>query len=112
MQGQVLQIKSQAEWKSLVLENPKPVIVDFYADWCGPCKVLKPKLHSLHEQSQGKWELAVVNVDIDDLQKISGQYASQGIPAVYLFNKGQQISTFLGNNEAKAKEMALKAATL
>ncbi|CAK87614.1 unnamed protein product (macronuclear) [Paramecium tetraurelia] len=112
MQDHTLTIQSENDWKTLVLENAKPVIVDFYADWCGPCKVLKPKLHSLLEQGQGKWELAIVNVDIEELQKVSSQYASQGIPAVYLFHKGQQISTFLGNNEAKAKDMAAKALTL
>ncbi|CAD8180083.1 unnamed protein product [Paramecium pentaurelia] len=112
MQGHILTIKTENDWKQLVLQNQKPVIVDFYADWCGPCKVLKPKLHNLHEQSQGKWELAVVDVDIEELQKISSQYASKGIPAVYLFHKGEKVSDFLGNNEAKAKEMASKAASL
>ncbi|CAD8116882.1 unnamed protein product [Paramecium sonneborni] len=112
MQGHTLAIKTFTDWNSQVLSNPKPVIVDFYADWCGPCKMLKPKLHSLHEQSQGKWELAVVNVDIEELQQISSKYANKGIPAVYLFHKGQEISNFLGNNEAKAKEMATKATTL
>ncbi|CAD8192155.1 unnamed protein product [Paramecium octaurelia] len=112
MQEHTLVIKTENDWKALVLQNAKPVIVDFYADWCGPCKVLKPKLHELLAQNQGKWELAIVNVDIEELQKISSQYASQGIPAVYLFHKGEQISTFLGNSEAKAKDMAAKAASL
>jgi thioredoxin 1 len=55
------------------------VIVDFYADWyniililrCGPCKVLKPKLHDLADKNEGKWTLAVLNVDIEELGSIS-----------------------------------------
>lgn len=71
-----------------------PVLADFWADWCGPCKMLAPVLESLAEAARGTWELAKVNVDAHP--EAANQYGVRGIPAVKLFSKGEVIAEFSG----------------
>ncbi|MBC6988514.1 MULTISPECIES: thioredoxin [Hymenobacter] len=78
--------KSFAE---LISSPGMPVLVDFYADWCGPCKTMAPILQQVAAQHEGK--LKVIKVDVDRNPAAAQQYRVQGIPTLILFHKGQQV---------------------
>lgn len=72
----------------------KPVLVDFWAEWCGPCKMIGPVLERLAEENKENWEL--VKVDTDNNPQIAMQYGIRGIPNVKLFRNGRVINEFTG----------------
>src|SRR5579871_4980205 len=72
----------------------QPVIVDFWATWCGPCKTLGPLLEKLVKQYAGKVKL--VKVDVDANQQLAAQFRVQSIPAVYAFKNGRPVDGFMG----------------
>jgi putative thioredoxin len=71
-----------------------PVLVDFWAEWCGPCRILAPVLEKLAERHAGKWVLVKVNTE--EFPDISAQYGIRGIPNVKLFSNGELIDEFTG----------------
>lgn len=75
------------------LKKEGNVLVDFYADWCGPCKMLGGVLESLSEE---RADLKIVKINVDQHQDIAGEYGVMSIPAVFLFKDGQETNRFIG----------------
>jgi thioredoxin len=87
---------STAEFPEAVLQRSQevPVVVDFWAEWCGPCKALTPIVHELAEEFEGKARIA--KVDVDANQQIAMQFGIRSIPTVMVFDKGQIVDTLIG----------------
>src|ERR1700704_5357817 len=75
-------------WEQEVVKSETPVLVDFWAPWCGPCRALGPTIEKIADQFAGK--LKVGKVNIDDNQELAAQYGIMSIPQVYLFKGGDQ----------------------
>lgn len=75
-----------------VVDSYDVVLVDFYADWCGPCKMMEPAIEALAEES----DAAVLKVDVDQFQGLAGQYQVQGIPTMLLFADGEIAERMVG----------------
>ena len=86
--------ESDFQYEVLAYSSQVPVVVDFWAEWCGPCRMLSPILESLAEENQGAFRLA--KVDVDANQQLAMQYGVQGIPAVKAFRNGQIVAEFTG----------------
>ena len=70
-----------------LISSEKPVLIDFYADWCGPCKIVAPRLQELKKEFGDK--IRIVKIDVDRNQKISGDLGVQSIPTLMLYQKGE-----------------------
>lgn len=72
-----------------VIQSPKPVLVDFYAEWCGPCRIMKPRLLDLAERMGEKAK--IVEIDIDREKELAEQYRIQSVPTFIIFKNGKQL---------------------
>lgn len=87
---------TDASFDSDVLRSKIPVLVDFWADWCGPCRSLAPKLEEIAKDFSGKIE--VVKVDIDSNPDAPAKYGVRNVPTLILFKNGQEIDQIVGNH--------------
>ncbi|NOY60151.1 MAG: thioredoxin [Calditrichaeota bacterium] len=78
----------------LVRESHVPVLVDFWAEWCGPCHIISPSIKTI--AAEHKNDLLTVKVNVDEKQHIAAKYRIQSIPTVMMFNKGQVIMRLTG----------------
>jgi thioredoxin 1 len=85
---------SDASFQADVLDATKPVLVDFWAEWCGPCRSIAPSLEALAEEYQGK--LDVVKVNIDENPMAPSQYGVRGIPTLLIFKDGKVAAQQVG----------------
>jgi thioredoxin 1 len=97
---------TESNFRREVLESDSPVIVDFYADWCGPCKQIAPAMEALSEKWEGMVRFA--KVDIDAHPAIAGGYNISSIPAVLRFEQGEVTNWCLGAKPAHALERELR----
>ena len=94
---------TDATFDTIVKDSVLPVVVDFWAEWCGPCKQIGPSLEELSTEMEGK--VKVVKVDVDSNPSAAAALGVRGIPALFLFKDGQVIS----NKTGAAPKAALKS---
>ena len=92
---------TDASFKADVLEADVPVLVDFWAVWCGPCRAIAPHLDALADELDGK--LKIVKLNIDENQQTPMQFQIRSIPTLLLFKDGKLADQLIGNPGSKAK---------
>ena len=85
---------TDASFKSDVLDSETPVLVDFWAEWCGPCKMIAPALEEISDELDGK--VTIAKMDIMENPEIPGQIGVQSIPLMVLFKDGKPVAKKLG----------------
>jgi thioredoxin 1 len=94
---------TDGNWKTEVLESPVPVVVDFWAPWCGPCRMLAPTIEKLAGEFQGKIKVGKMNTD--ENQDTPGGLRISAIPTVLVFQNGKEVDRLVGvNPENKFKQ--------
>jgi thioredoxin 1 len=84
-----------ANFEAEVLQSKVPVLVDFWAAWCGPCRMVAPTVEAIAAENTGR--LKVAKVDVDESQEISARYGVQSIPTLILFKDGDAVERLIGN---------------
>jgi len=98
MASPLISALTQDNFEKEVLQSATPVLVDFWAEWCGPCKMIAPLLDELADEYQGKIKIGKVN--IDEQQALATKYGIRAIPTLLVINKGQVAEQMVG---AKSK---------
>lgn len=91
---------SEGQFEAEVLKSAVPVLVDFYAPWCGPCKMLTPMLEQLAAEFQGRLKFTKVNVDA--APGLAERYQITGVPTLMVFREGRQVDALVGLLSPKA----------
>jgi thioredoxin 1 len=105
--GNVLKV-TDGDFESQVLQSNIPVLVDFYADWCGPCKIIAPTMESLSTEYAGKMKFVKVNVD--DNQETAMKYDIMSIPTAIIFQNGNIKDSIIGAYPAASYRQRIERA--
>ena len=96
---------TDATFQAEVLEADKPIMVDFWAEWCGPCRAVSPILDKIAEENADK--LSIVKLNVDDNPEIAMKYGITSIPAMYVFKGGEVVKRVIGAKPKPALEADL-----
>ncbi|MGP6174215.1 thioredoxin [Corynebacterium sp. A21] len=91
--GNVIDV-TQDTFRSTVIDSEKPVIVDFWAEWCGPCKKLSPMIEEIAEEFGDK--ITVAKIDVDSERTLGAMFQIMSIPSVLVFKNGEKVDEFVG----------------
>ena len=100
------QAVTDGDFKKEVLEASVPVLIDFWATWCGPCQVMGPVVDTVAEENEGKVKVLKINVDENPITP--AQYGVRGIPTLILFNKGEIVDRIVGSQPKGSVDSLLK----
>ena len=100
---------NESNFNQEVLSSKEPVLVDFYADWCGPCRMMAPVVEQLAGRYEGKIKVGKVNVD--ENQALASSYGVMSIPSFLLFKGGQVVDSVTGGVPPQVLEQMLDKAT-
>lgn len=106
--SQTVDIPEASAFDRLVSESPVPVLVDFWAPWCGPCRVVGPELEKVAQQEAGN--LVVAKVNTEALQSLAARFSVTSIPMIALFKGGREIERTMGARPAPAIKQFVRAA--
>ncbi len=87
-------VSDKQSWETDVISSPMPVFVDFWAEWCGPCRMVSPVVEELSNEYDGK--VSFVKVNVDEANEIASKYNVFSIPTLAVFNKGEIVAQQVG----------------